>query len=75
VPARGAHVRHPCIRKSQASFERLGVAGEAVGLVVGLMLLAVGFVLSLYPLATWNEAGFGRLNYPDKLCIVSLERP
>jgi glycosyltransferase involved in cell wall biosynthesis len=41
-----------------------------VGLLVGLLLLAAGLGLSVYALATWNEAGFGRLNYPDTLRII-----
>jgi glycosyltransferase involved in cell wall biosynthesis len=41
-----------------------------VGLVAGLALLSVGLGLSVYALATWNEAGFGRLDYPDTLRII-----
>jgi hypothetical protein len=41
-----------------------------VGLLAGLLLLAAGLGLSVYALATWNEAGFGRLNYPDTLRII-----
>jgi glycosyltransferase involved in cell wall biosynthesis len=41
-----------------------------LGLVAGLTLLAAGLGLSLYALATWNDAGFGRLDYPDTLRIV-----
>jgi hypothetical protein len=40
------------------------------GLVAGIVLLAGGLALSFYGLATWNEAGFGRLNYPHTLRIV-----
>jgi hypothetical protein len=29
-----------------------------------------GLGLSVYALATWNEAGFGRLDYPDTLRII-----
>jgi glycosyltransferase involved in cell wall biosynthesis len=41
-----------------------------VGLVVGMTLLGVGLGLSIYALATWNEASFGRLDYPDTLRII-----
>jgi hypothetical protein len=41
-----------------------------LGVVVGLLLTAAGVGLSLYALATWNEEGFGRLDYPDILRIV-----
>jgi glycosyltransferase involved in cell wall biosynthesis len=41
-----------------------------VGLVAGVLLVAGGLGLSFYALATWNQAGFGRLNYPDTLRIV-----
>jgi glycosyltransferase involved in cell wall biosynthesis len=41
-----------------------------IGLVVGILLVAGGLALSFYALATWNEAGFGRLNYPHTLRIV-----
>jgi hypothetical protein len=41
-----------------------------IALVVGLALVAAGVGLSLYALATWNEKGFGDLNYPDILRIV-----
>jgi hypothetical protein len=40
------------------------------GLAVGIVLVAAGLALSFYALATWNEAGFGRLNYPHTLRIV-----
>ena len=39
-------------------------------LLVGILLVACGLGLSLYALATWNEAGFGQLDYPDTLRIV-----
>jgi glycosyltransferase involved in cell wall biosynthesis len=39
-------------------------------LLIGLLLVAAGIGLSLYAVATWNEAGFGRLDYPDTLRIV-----
>jgi glycosyltransferase involved in cell wall biosynthesis len=39
-------------------------------LLIGLLLVAAGLGLSLYAVATWNEAGFGRLDYPDTLRIV-----
>ncbi len=41
-----------------------------IGLVGGVLLFAGGVGLSLYALATWNQAGFGRLDYPDTLRIV-----
>ena len=41
-----------------------------VGLVAGMALLGAGLGLSVYALATWNEAGFGRLDYPDTLRII-----
>ena len=41
-----------------------------IGLLAGLALLAGGLALSLYALATWNHAGFGRLDYPHTLRIV-----
>jgi glycosyltransferase involved in cell wall biosynthesis len=41
-----------------------------IGLIVGLFLVAAGFALSLYALLTWNNAGFGRLNYPHTLRMV-----
>jgi hypothetical protein len=48
----------------------LGRLTPEVGVVVGTILVAIGLALSLYALATWNEAGFGRLNYPHTLRIV-----
>ena len=39
-------------------------------LLVGVLLIAVGLGLSLYALVTWNDAGFGQLDYPDTLRIV-----
>jgi glycosyltransferase involved in cell wall biosynthesis len=39
-------------------------------LLIGLLLVVSGLGLSLYAVATWNEAGFGRLDYPDTLRIV-----
>jgi glycosyltransferase involved in cell wall biosynthesis len=41
-----------------------------LALAGGLVLVVVGLSLSLYALTTWNEAGFGRLDYPDTLRIV-----
>jgi glycosyltransferase involved in cell wall biosynthesis len=41
-----------------------------LGLAAGLLLLGIGLGLSVYALATWNEAGFGRLDYPDTLRII-----
>jgi hypothetical protein len=40
------------------------------GLIAGIVLAAGGLSLSIYALATWNEAGFGTLNYPHTLRIV-----
>jgi glycosyltransferase involved in cell wall biosynthesis len=40
------------------------------GLVAGLMLVAAGLAISVYALATWNDAGFGRLDYPKTLRLV-----
>jgi glycosyltransferase involved in cell wall biosynthesis len=39
-------------------------------LLIGLLLVAAGVGLSLYAVSTWNQAGFGRLDYPDTLRIV-----
>ncbi len=39
-------------------------------LLVGVLLVAAGLGLSLYAVTTWNDAGFGQLNYPDTLRIV-----
>ena len=41
-----------------------------LGLVAGMALLVAGLGLSIYALVTWNEAGFGRLDYPDTLRII-----
>ena len=41
-----------------------------IGLAAGMLLLGTGLGLSVYALTTWNEAGFGRLNYPDTLRII-----
>jgi len=48
------------------------VAGPVpeIGLIVGVVLVAAGLAVSFYALATWNNAGFGRLNYPHTLRIV-----
>lgn len=40
------------------------------GLIAGALLVAGGLALSFYALATWNESGFGRLDYPHTLRIV-----
>jgi hypothetical protein len=40
------------------------------GLLAGMLLLGTGLGLSVYALTTWNEAGFGRLDYPDTLRII-----
>ena len=39
-------------------------------LLVGMLLVASGLGLSLYAVVTWNDAGFGQLDYPDTLRIV-----
>ena len=39
-------------------------------LIVWVLLVAAGLAVSFYALATWNSAGFGRLNYPHTLRIV-----
>ena len=41
-----------------------------IGLIAGILLVAGGLALSFYAIATWNAAGFGRLNYPHTLRIV-----
>jgi Glycosyl transferase family 2 len=41
-----------------------------LGLLAGMILLAAGLGLSVYALTTWNEAGFGQLDYPETLRIV-----
>jgi glycosyltransferase involved in cell wall biosynthesis len=41
-----------------------------VGLVAGVLLILGGVALSFYALATWNQAGFGSLDYPHTLRIV-----
>jgi glycosyltransferase involved in cell wall biosynthesis len=48
----------------------LGRATLEIGLIVGVLLVAGGLALSFYALATWNQAGFGRLNYPHTLRFV-----
>jgi glycosyltransferase involved in cell wall biosynthesis len=55
----------PRIRRLVSGRGRLELA-----LVAGMLLVAAGLGLSLYALTTWNEAGFGRLDYPDTLRIV-----
>jgi glycosyltransferase involved in cell wall biosynthesis len=41
-----------------------------VGLIVGVLLILGGLALSVYAISTWNESGFGRLDYPTTLRIV-----
>jgi len=48
----------------------LGRGMPEVGLIVGGLLVLGGLALSLYALATWNDSGFGRLDYPHTLRIV-----
>jgi glycosyltransferase involved in cell wall biosynthesis len=40
------------------------------GLIAGVLLVAAGLAISVYALATWNDAGFGRLDYPKTLRLV-----
>jgi hypothetical protein len=40
------------------------------GLIAGSLLILGGLALSLYALATWNDSGFGQLDYPHTLRIV-----
>jgi hypothetical protein len=47
-----------------------GRATLEVGLGVGVLLVLSGLGVSFYALATWNAAGFGRLNYPHTLRLV-----
>jgi glycosyltransferase involved in cell wall biosynthesis len=48
----------------------LGAISLEASLLVGSVLVLAGLGLSLYALATWDEAGFGRLDYPEILRIV-----
>jgi glycosyltransferase involved in cell wall biosynthesis len=41
-----------------------------IGLLVGCLLVATGLALSIYALVTWNDSGFGQLDYPHTLRIV-----
>ena len=41
-----------------------------VGLIVGALLTLGGLALSVYAISTWNESGFGRLDYATTLRIV-----
>jgi hypothetical protein len=49
---------------------RVGRLVPEWGLVAGTAAVAAGLGLSLYALATWNDAGFGELDYPSTLRIV-----
>ena len=40
------------------------------GLLAGLVLTVAGLGLSLHALATWDEHGFGRLDYPEVLRLA-----
>src|SRR5262245_24642137 len=40
------------------------------GLIAGVLLVTAGLALSVYAISTWNQAGFGRLDYPMTLRIV-----
>jgi glycosyltransferase involved in cell wall biosynthesis len=40
------------------------------GLAAGALLVVLGLALSMYAFVTWNDAGFGRLDYPATLRIV-----
>jgi hypothetical protein len=48
----------------------LGRGMPELGLIAGGLLVLGGLALSLYALATWNDSGFGRLDYPHTLRIV-----
>lgn len=48
----------------------LGAITLEASLVAGALLVLGGVGVSVYALATWNDAGFGQLNYPDTLRIV-----
>ena len=48
----------------------MGRGVPEIGLLVGCLLVAAGLALSVYALATWNDSGFGRLDYPHTLRIV-----
>jgi glycosyltransferase involved in cell wall biosynthesis len=48
----------------------LGGGVPEAALAAGVVLVATGLALSLYALATWNNSGFGRLDYPHTLRIV-----
>jgi glycosyltransferase involved in cell wall biosynthesis len=48
----------------------LGAISLEASLLVGSVLVVAGLGLSLYALATWDDAGFGRLDYPEILRIV-----
>jgi hypothetical protein len=48
----------------------VGTLTLEIGLVVGLVLVVAGLGLSLYALSTWNDAGFGRLDYASTLRIA-----
>jgi hypothetical protein len=48
----------------------LGRGMPEYGLIAGFILVCAGLALSFYALATWNEAGFGRLDYPHTLRIA-----
>ena len=48
----------------------MGSAVPEIGLLVGSLLVATGLGLSIYALVTWNDSGFGQLDYPHTLRIV-----
>jgi hypothetical protein len=48
----------------------LGAITLEASLVAGALLVLAGIGLSVYALATWDDAGFGRLDYPEILRIV-----
>jgi glycosyltransferase involved in cell wall biosynthesis len=48
----------------------LGAITLEASLVVGALLVVAGIGLSIYALATWDDVGFGRLDYPEILRIV-----
>jgi hypothetical protein len=49
---------------------RVGRLAPEWGLVLGALLTVTGVALSAYALVTWNDAGFGDLDYPHILRIV-----
>ena len=48
----------------------LGRGLPEVGLIAGFLLVGGGLGLSIYALLSWNDSGFGNLDYPHTLRIV-----